>query len=287
MQCTACDLHFANPQPSDSELAAIYGPDYALAAEGTATHAGMIQSKRATADHYLDLLPQHGVPANARLLEVGCGSGHLLRQAAERGYDVTGVEYSPFACERARQTLGGRGRVFEGEIDVLREESSAYDVCILCDVIEHVRNPGEFLQHAARLLRPGGIVLVVTPSRDSWSARAMGARWMEYKPEHLFYFNSSTISRQLVNAGFAHPTLHPGTKLLSLDYVTAHFEKYPVPGIVQVLRGLRALAPAALNRRLFRVVASGLIAVAQKPAPTARTRQRAASAEPVKSSRQP
>src|ERR1051326_9072081 len=93
VRCIACDLHFANPQPSDAELAAIYGPDYGLAGEETTLHANIVRSKRETADHYLDLLAANGAAAGGRLLEIGCGAGNLLFRASQRGYDVTGVEY--------------------------------------------------------------------------------------------------------------------------------------------------------------------------------------------------
>ncbi|MEO5960533.1 MAG: class I SAM-dependent methyltransferase [Opitutaceae bacterium] len=265
VRCRACGLCFANPQPSDRELAQIYGNDYVLAPDGSAAGAEIVRSKRATADHYLDLLATHGIDPRGRLLEVGCGAGNFLLQAVARGFHVTGIEYSPFACQRARETLGGRGRVLQGEIDVLKDDSGAYDVCVLCDVIEHVRDPATFLRHVFRLLRPGGAVLVVTPSLDSWSARLMRARWMEFKPEHLFYFDRRTIARQLVGAGFYDLAFHRGTKRLSLDYVAAHFDKYPVPGVTHGLRFLRAISPAALRQKLFPIVASGLVALARKP----------------------
>ena len=264
VRCRACRLQFTNPQPSDAELAAIYGPDYILplsGAEGAALIAG---SKRATADQYLDLLQARGA-TGGRLVEVGCGQGDFLHQAAGRGFEVTGVEFSPFACARARATLGGRGRVLQGEIDVVAGEAGAYAVCVFCDVIEHVRDPAAFLRAALSLLQPGGIALVVTPSIDSWSTRFLGSRWMEFKAEHLFYFAPATITRQLANAGFTDISLHRGTKRLSLAYVAAHFEKYPVTGITPALRLLRAVTPKPLRERLFSIVASGLVAIARKP----------------------
>lgn len=270
VRCRSCDLQLTNPQPSDAELAAIYGPDYVLAADDSPAHAVIVRSKRATADHYLDLLVHAGAPQGAKLLEIGCGAGNFLLQATQRGYDVTGVEYSPYACARARQTLGGVGRVLQGEIEVVAAEIGTYDIVVLCDVIEHVRQPADFLRKVLTALRPGGLLLVVTPSTASWSARIMGRRWMELKPEHLFYFSPATLTRQLNQTGFQAVALHRGTKLLSLDYVTAHFEKYPVAGIRATLRLLRAIVPAAWSQRPVRIVASGIIALARKPANAAR-----------------
>src|SRR5258708_39069281 len=57
VRCHACGLALTNPQPSNAELGEIYGPDYVLADESDAAGAAMVlRSKRATADHYLDLL---------------------------------------------------------------------------------------------------------------------------------------------------------------------------------------------------------------------------------------
>ena len=266
--CQGCGLQLTNPQPSDAELAAIYGPNYVLVENDPAAEAMVVRSKRATADHCLDLLARAigGNSRPGRLLEIGCGQGNFLVQADQRGFDVTGVEYSSFACERARANLGGRGRILHGEITVLAHEAAAYDVCVLCDVIEHVRDPAGFLREILRLLRPGGVILVVTPSLDSWSARVLRSHWMEYKAEHLFYFSRETIRRQLATAGFGDITLRRGVKQLSLDYIAAHFEKYPVAGITHVLRLLRALTPRRGREGLFPVVASGLIALARRPA---------------------
>jgi 2-polyprenyl-3-methyl-5-hydroxy-6-metoxy-1,4-benzoquinol methylase len=266
VRCAHCGLQLTNPQPSDAELAAIYGPNYVLVENDPAGEAMVLESKRATADHYLDLLAAAGVKPRGQLLEIGCGQGNFLRQAANRGFDVTGVEYSSFACERARANLDGRGRVLQGEITVLAPETAAYDVCVLCDVIEHVRDPRAFLGEIVRLLRPGGTLLVVTPSLDSWSARLLGSRWMEYKAEHLVYYSAATLRHQLTGAGFEQVTIKRGTKKLSLEYVAAHFDKYPIAGITQVLRTIRAMTPKRWAQHLFPVVASGIVALARRPA---------------------
>ena len=127
------------------------------------------------------------------------------------------------------------------------------------------REPGAFLGDLLRLLKPGGVLLVVTPSLDSWSARLLRARWMEFKAEHLYYYAPATITRQLIGAGFEGVALRRGTKKLCLDYIAAHFEKYPVAVVTPLLRLLRAITPARLSGRLFSVVASGLVAIARKP----------------------
>ena len=87
---------------------------------------------------------------------------------------------------------------------------------------------------------------------------------MEYKPEHLFYFDRSTITRLLSNAGFDHIETSRGKKVLTADYVIGHFDKFPVPVISRLLNGLRAVTPAALLGKPVRITASGINVLAAK-----------------------
>jgi hypothetical protein len=131
----------------------------------------------------------------------------------------------------------------------------------LSDVIEHTRDPLAVLQRVWRAVKPGGAIFVATPSLDSWSARLLRDRWMEFKAEHLFYFDSATLESLLVRAGFEAVRSNKGRKTLTPGYVIAHFERFPVPGVSP----LEADAPCFLERSARRRrVASGIGAVARR-----------------------
>jgi 2-polyprenyl-3-methyl-5-hydroxy-6-metoxy-1,4-benzoquinol methylase len=264
VRCEGCELHLLNPQPSDAELVEIYHPTYSFFGAEPGAEACVGRVKQATADHYIGLLARAGLTGGA-LLEVGCGDGDFLRQAARRGFAVEGIDYSPHSCRKAQAKVGPGARIHCGEISVLADRREAYDLCVACDVIEHVRQPAVFLASLHRLLRPGGWVFFVTPDLASPAARLMGARWLEFKAEHMYYYTPRTLRRQLAQAGFTDIQLLDGTKLLSVDYVTRHFISYPVPGLTAVLRALRALLPAAWQQRPWLVPAGGMIALARKP----------------------
>jgi len=134
---------------------------------------------------------------------------------------------------------------------------------VLADVIEHVRDPREFLAAVHRLLAPGGVILVATCSLDSWSARLLKTRWMEFKPEHLVYYGVRTLQSQLWQSGFEGVVTLPGLKSLSADYVADHFRRYPVAGLSPLVRLAAALLPAPLRRRPVRMVASGMVMLAR------------------------
>jgi SAM-dependent methyltransferase len=268
--CETCGLVVQNPQPSDSSLAAIYGSDYFIGSSANDRFASQFDIvKRATAALQLDeigtYLRERGrTLAGLRLLEVGCGHGNMLLEARLRGYEVEGLEYSSDAAQTANRKLGANV-VRVGMMDEAPFPERSFDICILIDVIEHVRDPEDFLKRVWRILKDGGVIFIATPSVDSWSARALGRHWMEYKPEHLFYFGRDTIRRLLDNTGFADIAISSGAKVLTLDYIIGHFEKFPVPIITPSLRILRALTPGALLSRPTRMTASGINVFAAKP----------------------
>jgi SAM-dependent methyltransferase len=265
VRCDDCGLLLTNPQPSADELARIYTADYFLRSTTDAGRQVIPELKQLTADLYLDLLDRYGASNSCHLLEIGCGEGDFLLRARKRGFTVTGVEYSEHACAVARNKLSmERGwDVSCGEIDDIPAEA-IYDVCVLSDVIEHVRNPRSLLERVHELLRPGGIILVATPALNSWSARVLRSKWMEFKVEHLFYFNSSTLQSLLIDCGFAEIIERKGVKVLNFDYIAEHFERYKVGGISPLLNLLHRIAPARLRHKPFEFVASGMVQLARK-----------------------
>jgi SAM-dependent methyltransferase len=269
VRCDDCTLMMTNPQPSDAELGQIYGEDYFLVEKNEAGQRHVDELKQGTADLYLDMLARYGAPKGARLLEIGCGQGDFLVRAQNQGMKVAGVEYSSHACEVARKKLGGTGEITCGEITDVTAEG-LYDVCALSDVIEHVRDPAEFLDRAYRLLKPDGIIFIATPTLDSWSARLLKNNWMEFKPEHLWYFKAETLQTLLIQRGFSQIIGKPCVKTLSFDYIAGHFERYPVPGITPAVKFARTVTPFPLRRKPVRVVASGMALMARKKEKPAR-----------------
>lgn len=155
--------------------------------------------RRATANRLLDLVGAYR--PRGRLLDVGCGHGLLLDEARKRGYDTVGLELSRSNAEHAR-SLGldvrelpleafGHGR--NGD------SPGSFDVVVLADVIEHLDDPVAAIDQCAALLRPRGVLCVVTPDPSSVTARVAGARWWGYLPAHTVLLPRRTL-RELISA---------------------------------------------------------------------------------------
>jgi len=260
--CASCHLEFQFPQPTDERLAAIYSSEYFLGSKSARALENQRSLKSATALLYLNVLKPFLKP-NARLLEIGCGHGEFLVEAQSHGYHVEGLEYSAHAAGEANSRLGHAAvRVGSPEVDCLT--ASAYSLIAAFDVIEHLRRPRQTLEHLYTALEPGGIIAVVTPSLDSWSRHLFGRYWMEYKTEHLTYFSRKSLMHLLDRIGFTDIRFVPNYKTLNLEYVSAHFERFPVPVATPVMRLLHRLLPAKLATKPVTVVASGVMALGRK-----------------------
>jgi len=264
VRCCNCALLFLNPQPTDDELANIYDESYALLSETPegATHAADL--KRRTAAHYLKMIEQYRGVRGGTLLEVGCGSGDMLELAIQEGFQVVGTDVSSHACATAEQKVGSRGKIVNCGSGELVEPPESFDVIILADVIEHVRDPEWTLSRLRTMLRPKGLIFIVTPSMDSWSARLLRSRWMEFKVEHLTYFDRSNLQTLLLRCGFEGIIAAENVKCLSFEYVQSHFEKYPVSGLTWPIRILKSLLPKRVRFKPRQIVASGMAVMATK-----------------------
>lgn len=257
VRCDDCRLMLLNPQPNDTELMQIYSESYFLGENTEAARQRVASMKAATARSYLDLIARYAGIHAGRLIEFGCGHGDFLVEAQRCGYEVTGVEISDDAARVAQQRLGD-GKIVCGTIDSVSLAEHQFDICAISDVIEHVRDPLLFLQQIHRLLKPNGVLFIATPSLDSWSARLLRQNWMEFKPEHLFYFDTNTIQHALYKSDFEQSVVLPGWKILNLDYVSHHFQRFQVPLITSLMQLLTDIMPDWLRYKNVSIVASGM-----------------------------
>lgn len=265
VRCDDCGFMLINPQPTDETLGQIYGGDYFVLSADDEGLRHVESLKKSTADSYLDLLLPSSSAVSGSLLEIGCGGGDFLSRAAARGLNVTGVEYSPYACATARGKLKEfDGEIIQGEISVLAGQKECFDYIVFCDVLEHVRDPRLFLQAVFDLLKPDGKIFCVVPSLDSWSAKLLKTNWMEFKLEHLSYFDTKNLRSLLFQERFSEIKQFPAKKTLSIDYIAAHFAKHPVPVWSLLMRLVIAVLPARILRQPFPITASGIGMIAKK-----------------------
>jgi SAM-dependent methyltransferase len=174
------------------------------------------EGRRVTAGRLLDEIGKHA--PRGRLLDVGCGHGLLLDEARRRGYEVEGLELSLQASAHARDAL--RLTVHARTLgDLVAEpEPPRYDVIVLADVIEHLDDPAQAIDHCTALLEPDGVLCLVTPDPGSRTARIAGAGWWGYLPAHTYLLPRRTLRELLERHGFEVMADVPFVRTFSLSY---------------------------------------------------------------------
>ena len=194
--CRACKLVYVGTDPASIDFQALYGESYYRGGHEAvfADYTGQQAARRAHARRKLWLL-RHLPPRIARqgrLLDVGCAAGFFLAEA-QRHYQVQGVELSAWSSQYARSELGLP--VITGTLQEARLAADHFDVVTLWDVIEHVPEPVPLLAEAARVLKPGGRLVLTTGDWGSAYAQQQGAAWhLMTPPWHLTMFSRNTLA---------------------------------------------------------------------------------------------
>lgn len=199
VQCTGCGFVYVGEDPAAIDFAALYDESYYTGGQdgAFADYVGQARSRRASARRRLWSLRR--IKPRGRLLDVGCAAGFFLDEA-KASYEVQGVELSAYASGFARQQFGLD--VITGTLHNAAFDAARFDLITLWDVIEHVPDPAALLAEVARLLAPGGRVVLTTGDIGSGYAQTRGAQWhLMTPPWHLYFFSPETLATMAARAG--------------------------------------------------------------------------------------
>lgn len=262
-QCPDCDLVFLYPQPNDTEVSNIYDERYlGIFQEEDQEHVDRM--KKTAVDLYIEELVAYTKGSNLRLLEIGAGGGDFLLAAQKKGFDVNGIEISEKAVSHANEKLGGN-YVTLGSLDTLDLSSlGTFDVCVMFNIIEYVRDPSHFILQVRSILNENGVLFIITPSMDTWSAKLLKSKWMAYRSERLFYFNTQNLEAFLVKSGFKNMVTLPNCKILNYEYIERHMRRFHIPFFSPISKQISKVVPKYIKQKNFKVVISGMSSICRK-----------------------
>jgi SAM-dependent methyltransferase len=213
-ECSHCGLIYTHPPIEPSALLRYYPPDYSP----YNPCGGLRRSSVGRLLRQAAMWPysvRFGSPdwseapfGNGRLLDVGCGTGIFLRDAAQRGWRCWGIDVSPVALDQAAKTVPA-AMLEMATLDSFRNREE-FQVINMSHVLEHLHEPRRALQTCFDLLAAGGKLLVTVPNIGSWEARVFGRFWRPLDvPRHLVHFRGAVLGRLLRDVGFARVSVRP------------------------------------------------------------------------------
>jgi len=254
-KCQSCDLIFINPQPSEEVLTKIYSdPNYfpLVNSQQNVNHFSFL--KRSSASIHLDNIKNHVNKSfkKINLLEIGPGGGDFLDVAFSQGAQVSGLEFSEKSANLLRKKYKDKFKIYFGELCKIKKK---FDLIVMNDVLEHVRDPAGYLKGIHKLLKDDGYLYISVPSLDSISYKIQKTRWVEFKLEHLYYFNDVNLRKLLYKSEFINISTKKDFKVLSLKYIFGHFIKHS--SLKYFFKILDLIIPNFLLYKSFKIAASG------------------------------
>ena len=208
----------------------------------------------------IDQLIRPHLKAGSRLLEIGCGAGNLLLQASVGGSYPVALDLAmpslAFVRSRLQEATSGLEApngfaCIQAIGELLPLASGSFDCILLSEVIEHLESPQVSIREAARVLRPGGQLLVTTPNyRSLWPMMEWIVDLMNMAPkmageQHISRFHPASLRRLLIDSG------------LGIEYFGTIYNLSPFLSLVSPKWASRQLA-----RELDRHSSLGMILVA-------------------------
>lgn len=195
--CNRCGLVRTGGSFDEQSLEGFYCDEYQLSEQSEEyffhTPQGPISRSSVFCDWIVGTTGMHPWQNANRCLEVGAGSGLLMREFSRRFHEITfeGVELNKAAVNLAQQ----RGLLVRqeepGNVDALQ-----YDIIYSIAVIEHVASPARFIKDLRKLLKPGGYLFLCQPTQDVPS-------YDVFFTDHLHHFGTEHLRQYALKCGFS------------------------------------------------------------------------------------
>lgn len=250
LRCRQCGLVYLDHLPSENALRDFYSEHYYFDGgyQDYIAEKPFIQLNGRA--RLREIVRMRGT---GRLLEIGCALGFFLEEARKAGFDVNGVEISPYGSRYAREELGLP--VMTGTLESCDYPKSSFDVVVMWDVIEHLAYPRKVLKRVGELMKPDGLLVFTTVDAGSLYARLMGKGWHLYDiPEHLVYYDRRTVQKALDDTGFAACRITNNGNRYAVGYMLYRLEAMygkrffrPLRSACERLRLAHAIVPVNLG----------------------------------------
>ncbi len=257
VECSGCRLLRLYPWPSVGELQRYYPESYWFTSADSSVSRLEEEYRRFVLRDHVNFVARASAPTDGPVLDVGCGGALFGRLLADRGYRVFGLDYSRRAASVAWEQ--NRVPVVAGIFSDPPFERDFFGAITMFHVLEHLYDPGSYIQTAFHLLRPGGRLIVQVPNVSSWQFLLFGDHWNGLDvPRHLINFRADDVQALLEQNGFKMRK----TKHFSLRDNPAGFASSLAPALDPMARRVRGVIESERMRMFKNLSYFGLVLAA-------------------------
>lgn len=189
-----------------------------------------------------------------KVLDVGCGSGRVVKYLNDNGFDAFGCDPQEEAVNLAKK-LNKKNVITQTSAAQLPFKNQSFDLITAISVIEHLslNDIKYFFTEAQRILRPEGFIFMITPNFSSPMRFFLGKKWFGYAdPTHINFFTPASLTAALQKYGFGNIKLrHTTAYNIKTDmHLPVFLWKLPMP-IKNILNYLLFTSPLSVYRDSF------------------------------------
>lgn len=202
LKCTDCTLFFASPLPDEKKLSEIYSGEYHYP-------KGALMDKLVDAWTTSELVSDRNLVLKyknaGKILDIGAGRGDMLVQFPVNLWERSA--FDPFLSQtdiaELKKKIGSQVNDFDS---LEKYPENTFDVVMLRNVIEHTAAFPSLLKNIYRIIKKDGILCIRTPNIASEDFKKLGTNWyVVFMPGHIVFFDTKTLSDNLLKAGFQVP----------------------------------------------------------------------------------
>lgn len=197
VRCVGCSHIYQNPRPLPLDLANRYDEAYKQYEVENAGNFFSLMRLGLTDLGFEEI--EASLPGTRRFVDIGCATGVLVRYMMDRAWESVGVELSEASANYGRRQRGVDIRT--GTLESVAFPDAHFDLVHSSHVIEHVPEPGAFVDEIRRVLKPGGWCIMVTPCVTGLQARLLGKQWRSAIPDHVHLFSPAGLQRLFAERG--------------------------------------------------------------------------------------
>ncbi len=205
VECRRCGHIYLSPRPKPSEISVMYPANYGTFSDKFKGRANLLGAIKQAVNVRRFSSVAGDISPGARILDVGCGNGELLRALAAKRPDLELYGLDWYFPPETRRNLEAEGiRLVEARLEDAPLPAEHFDLILMYQLIEHLWDPRACLNHLHGALKPGGRIAIETPNTDGYDRKwfVNGCWGGYYVPRHLNLYNFARLKLFLTECRF-------------------------------------------------------------------------------------